>query len=228
MTIQHNARLAEPLDDKAVADYLEQHPDFFQRHPSLTESLQVPHECGEAVSLLHYQGQLLRERQRRLEHRMEELLQVARENDHLAERMQRLTLELLDAPDLDDTLDTVAAGLRTHFGADFVAMRLRAPGYTGHRAEFHNAEDPGFALFREVFRTQRPRCGHFHQGQRQFLFGDSGERVQSMAVVPLQHEGVTGLLAIGSLDADRYHASQGTVFLRNLGDLVSHAVAARV
>ncbi len=228
MSIQQKTGLEEQIPEQSVADYLERHPDFFRRHPELTERLRLPHECGDAVSLVQYQVRLLRDQHRRLERRLEDLVQVARDNDRLADRLQRLTLELMDTRDLDSTLDTVADGLRLHFGADFVAMRLRAQGYGGDRAEFRNPNDPGFSLFREVFRAQRPRCGHFHDNQRSFLFGDSGTRVQSMAVVPLQHDGVTGLLAIGSLDAERYHSSQGTVFLRQLGDLTSHAVAARL
>ena len=228
MSIQQNAGLGASLQDEAVADYLAQHPDFFRRHPELTGTLRLPHECGEAVSLVQYQVRLLREQHRRLERRLEELVQVARDNDRLADRLQRLTLELLDARGLEATLDTLTEGLRLHFGADLVGLRLRAMDYNGDRAEFRDPHDPGFSLFREVFRAQRPRCGRFHAEQRTFLFGESAGRVASLAVVPLQHDGITGLLAIGSLAQDRYHASQGTVFLRQLGDLVAHAVAARL
>ena len=63
----------------AVAAFLEQHPDFFKRHPELSERIRVPHECGDAVSLITYQVQLLREQNRRLGKRLEDLVRVARD-----------------------------------------------------------------------------------------------------------------------------------------------------
>ena len=42
----------EELSDEVVQDYLEAHPDFFERHSALLSTLTVPHGAGEAVSLV--------------------------------------------------------------------------------------------------------------------------------------------------------------------------------
>ena len=46
-----------------VAQYLKQHPDFFDSHPELLEHLHVPHGGNGTVSLVERQLKVLRERQ---------------------------------------------------------------------------------------------------------------------------------------------------------------------
>ena len=80
--------------DVAVAAYLREHPEFFIEHPEVLESLRIPHACKPAVSLLEYQNRLLRERGQRVHDKWMELVAIARDNDRLSERVQRLVLNL--------------------------------------------------------------------------------------------------------------------------------------
>jgi len=52
----------ESGDAAEVAAYLSSHPDFFQDHLFLLESLRLPHESGTAVSLVARQIDVLREK----------------------------------------------------------------------------------------------------------------------------------------------------------------------
>ncbi|MBE2294025.1 MAG: DUF484 family protein, partial [Phycisphaerales bacterium] len=89
----------EPIDiEREVVHWLNAHPEFFLHHSDLVESLRIPHPCKPAVSLLEYQNHLLREHSQRLREKLLELVAIARDNDRLAERVQRLALALLDAP----------------------------------------------------------------------------------------------------------------------------------
>ena len=45
--------------EQAIVRYLRAHPDFFNRHPELVETLRIPHLCHPAVSLLEHQVLLL-------------------------------------------------------------------------------------------------------------------------------------------------------------------------
>jgi uncharacterized protein YigA (DUF484 family) len=110
-----------------VIAWLRDDPDFFTRHPELVENLRIPHPCRPGVSLLEYQNRLLRERSQRLHDKLLELVAIARDNDRLAERVQRLALGLLDARGgLDELLHGVKAILRDEFKADCIALCLRA------------------------------------------------------------------------------------------------------
>lgn len=52
------------LTEAQVAEFLQQHPDFFTRNAKLLEKLHVPHETGRAVSLVERQTSVLREKTR--------------------------------------------------------------------------------------------------------------------------------------------------------------------
>jgi uncharacterized protein YigA (DUF484 family) len=47
-------------------------------------------------------------------------------------------------------------------------------------------------------------------------------RVASCAFIPLYHTRDLGLLCLGSISAERFGASMGTIFLQHLGELVSN------
>ncbi|MEX0732627.1 MAG: DUF484 family protein [Aquisalimonadaceae bacterium] len=225
MTSQNEAGIEEVLPDDAVAAFLEQHPDFFNRHPELSERIRVPHECGDAVSLISYQIQLLREQNRRLGKRLDDLVQVARDNDRLADRLHRLTLDLMDSEDLDAVLHTLKEGLRRHFDADMVAVRL-LDADNQHKAheDFVAADHDALDHFQRVLGDERPVCGKLPAEQAAFLFGDSARKVASAALIPISDQHVMGMLAIGSYTPDRFHPSQGTVFLRQLGQVAGRAL----
>ncbi|MBK8181404.1 MAG: DUF484 family protein [Candidatus Competibacteraceae bacterium] len=120
-----NDQLTGDDPEPALVAYLRDHPEFFANHPELTQSLRVPHPCKPAVSLLEYQNQLLRERCQRLHDTLLELVSIARDNDRLAERVQRLALTLLDARGgLDELLHGIKAILRDEFKADCIVLCL--------------------------------------------------------------------------------------------------------
>lgn len=225
MSTQHEADLEQDTPEEGVASYLEQHPDFFARHPELVTQLRIPHECGEAVSLITHQVQVLREQNRKYARRLDELVRVARDNDRLSERLHRLTLDLLDSSDLDAVLGALKDGLREHFAADMVAVRLfDSDKLQVEHQDFVTPEDSSLAHFRRFLQEEKPVCGTLATEQITFLFDESAAKVASAALIPVCDRKVMGLLAIGSYQADRFHASQGTVFLRQLGQLAGRAL----
>ena len=218
------------LDFEAeVVAWLGDHPEFFTRHPELVESLRIPHPCRPAVSLLEYQNRLLRERSQRLHDKLLELVDIARDNDRLAERVQRLALGLLDARGgLDELLHGVKAILRDEFKADCVALCLAAPPTVGLSAVGEWLRPEVVGLFEAVFRAGRPQCGRLSLEQAEALFGHGACDAVSAALIPLDGESWRGLLAVGSGDAKRFHSGVGTLFLERIGQLISQALQARL
>ncbi|HOW76272.1 MAG TPA: DUF484 family protein [Candidatus Competibacteraceae bacterium] len=222
-----------PLDDSAfeadVVAWLRDHPEFFIRYPELVETLRIPHPCRPAVSLLEYQNRLLRERSQRLHDKLLELVDIARDNDRLAERVQRLALGLLDARGgLDELLHGVKAILRDEFKADCVALCLAAPPAAGLSAVGEWLRPDVVGLFDAVFRAGRPQCGRLSLEQAAALFSEGVGDAASAALIPLDGEIWHGLLVVGSRDANRFHPGVGTLFLERIGQLVSQALQARL
>ena len=106
----------EGLSEQSIHDFLAAHPDFFERHSTLLSSLNLPHASGGAVSLVERQVSVLRQRELKLERRLRELIQVARENDVLSSKIHELTLQLLAATDLHRTIVVIEEALRSGFG----------------------------------------------------------------------------------------------------------------
>lgn len=212
-----------------VAVWLREHPEFFTRHPELAESLRVPHPCRPAVSLLEYQNRLLRERCQRLHDKLVDLVAIARDNDRLAERVQRLALSLLDAPgEPDELLRGVKAILRDEFSADRAILCMAGLPATRSKIAAEFLCPDVAALFEDLFQVGQPHCGRLRPEQALVLFGDSAPRVASAALIPLGGGEWRGLLGLGSWDEDRFYPGVGTLFLGRIGELISQALQARL
>lgn len=220
----------EEISERAVQYYLEAHPDFFERHGALLNSLRVPHGSGEAVSLVERQVSMLRQKELKLERQLKELIDVARANDVLACKIHEFTLQLLAAGNLRGTITVIEEAMRSGFGADQSILVL-----FGDPAMFDDIDAGRFFRvierdaaslkpFATFLKGKGPRCGQVRDSQRDFLFqGDAGE-IGSVALVPLGNKAQLGFLAIGSADADRFHPGMSIDFLARIGDLVAGAL----
>ncbi len=212
-----------PTED-TVEEYLREHPDFFERRSALLTDLRIPHRSGKAVSLIERQVAALREHNQQLERRLMDLVGMARENESLSSRLHRLALGLLEAQGLDDVLACTRDLLCEEFPATEVVVRLLGSGPAAAGLSEAHALDAQVSerIFPRLFRSPRPLCGNLERAQLEYLFG--GRDIRSAVAVPLSDGRKLGVLALGSVDRDRFHRGMGTLFLENLGELVARAV----
>lgn len=222
--------IEEGLSEDAVCDFLEDNPDFFERHIALLNSLRLPHVAGGTVSLVERQVSVLRQRDLKLERKLNDLLEVARANDALASKIHHLALMLLAAPDLPATLRCIEESLRTGFGADqSVLVLFGDPGLfddidVGRFFRPVEREHEGLKAFNTFLNGSGPRCGQIRDAQREFLFGKETDEVGSTALIRLGNKSEAGFLAIGSVDADRFHPGMSIDFLTRVGELITEAL----
>ena len=220
----------QPLSEQSVHDYLAAHPDFFERNGTLLSTLRLPHVTGGTVSLVERQVSVLRQKDLKLERQLKDLLKVARANDVLSGKLHKLTLQLMSAESLKDTLVAVETALRTGFGADqsvlvlFTDPAIAAKVRMGRFFRPVQRDDAGLRAFSTFLASHSPRCGQIRDAQRNFLFGQETDEVGSAALVPLGRKSETGFLAVGSIDANRFHPGMSIDFLERLGDLVGAAL----
>ncbi|MGZ8248824.1 DUF484 family protein [Methylomagnum sp.] len=212
-----------------VEAFLYQHPGFFEEHLDLLEILKIPHPCGEAVSLVSRQVALLRDRNDRLQEQINDIVHIARDNDTLHQRIHQLTLTLLSATGLEDALAGLEWALHQYFQTDFVAVRIADPNVSSPIANLCMAPGGGGSeLFATALDSGQPHCGKPDPVQAEFLFGERAPEIASYALVPLQHAGLRGLLAIGSHDARRFQPGMGLLFLTQMGEILAARLAALV
>jgi uncharacterized protein YigA (DUF484 family) len=222
----------ESLNDTSVAEYLQTYPDFFERNSPLLIKLRLPHlrDAGATVSLVERQVEVLRERNQSLERKLKELVDVARANDTLADRIHRLSQRLIRARTLPETINAVETSLREDFDAMHSVLVLfldQAPSLEAAAGRFLRSGKPADAdvkTFESLLQSGKPRCGQVRDAQRDYLFGKDSVEIGSVALTPLGPKGELGILAIGASDAERFHPAMSTEFLSRIGELVTYAL----
>lgn len=222
---------ATQLDENDVAAYLRAHPDFLARNPELLEFLELQHAAGSAVSLIERQVDILRGRSQRLEDRMGNLLVAAHDNERRATHIHSLARALIRAPTLAAAVLGLQARMREDFGIDYVFVGIMSSLLKRTDIDGLARLDPDSKIVRgfdNFFRTKLIECGPISEDQARLLFPKADALPQSAAIVPLEKEKGLGMLALGSVEADRFQPRQGKLFLDMTAELVSAVVRARL
>lgn len=215
------------LSQADVAQFLREHPAFFNHHPELLQSLSIPHESGQAVSLWERQIAALRDENERLKSRFDEFLASARDNEALIGRIHRLALALMEAVGPQAILNVLTERLAADFGAARVTVLVFAnPSYvdSGALPQFVGSTSPRRVPFGDMLQQGAPLCGRLSLMQTQALLNGEDFR-GSHVVLPLQGTHWDGLLAISSEDPERFDAHMGTEFLAFLRDVARLVIA---
>jgi hypothetical protein len=120
----------------------------------------------------------------------------------------------------------VAASLREDFHTDLVRLCLTGLPRLGLDEAWLievDANDATLSMFADVRTRGEPLCGRLRPEKLDFLFGELAAEVASTVVLPI---GEAGFLGIGSADPNRFHPGMGTVFLRQIGELIGTAMLA--
>jgi len=208
-----------------IAQYLQDHPQFFEEHAELMSHMVIPHpHGGRTISITERQMLSLRDKNKQLETKMSELLQFGEENDAISEKMHRLGVAMIAAASFQSVLHTLNFHLRDDFSIPHVALRLwDRPANVEELPEFTevSAELQAFAET-----LGQPYCGSTSGFETSSWFGDASKQVRSQALIAMRNGGGTiGMIALGSEDAQRFYAGMGTLYLERLGEMASAALA---
>ena len=213
-----------PISDAEVAKYLSETPDFFERHSELLADLLLPHDSGNAISLVERQVAVLGERNMDMRHRLSKLLDNARDNDKLFDKTKRLVLALLEGRKAEDTINALYYSFDKEFQIHFTRLIIfrPQPGKIGQArcVTMHDAKTP----LGKILKTQKAICGQLGNEEKAYLFGEQAPLVGSAAVVPLIHGTCFGLLAIGNRDPAYYRSSMGTLFLKYIAEILNRTL----
>ena len=213
------------MKSEEIAQYLQDHPQFFEEHAELMSHMVIPHpHGGRTISITERQMLSLRDKNKQLEVKMNELLQFGEENDSISEKMHRLGVAMIAAASFESVLHTLNFHLRDDFSIPHVALRLwNRPDNADELPEFTevSAELQAFAET-----LGQPYCGSTSGFETSSWFGEASKQVRSQALIAMRNGGGTiGMIALGSEDAQRFYAGMGTLYLERLGEMASAALA---
>ncbi len=219
------ASAVDPRDEDSVMRYLRDNPDFFGRHPTLLTDLSLPHDSGEAISLVERQVAILRERNIDMRRRLTHLVGAANNNDTLFEKTRRFTLLILDCESLDAIDGVLADTLIDDFAADYARCFVSHPSSFESGQHLLYVSSAAELPLLHLTQTTSLSCGMLRTDELQTLFGDVVSGDGSAGLVRLKHGDLIGVLAIGSHDPTRFSPDMGTLFIRYIGDVLSRVLA---
>ncbi|MBM3351304.1 MAG: DUF484 family protein [Betaproteobacteria bacterium] len=221
MTTTQNSEIS----NTQVADFLRNHPDFFEHHAHLLAEITLPSPHGNGVISLAERQQLAqRDKVRVLEAMMAEMIKHAEENDVTSDKVHQLSLQLLNQQSFSALQQHIAEVMRLDFSVSQCAIRIwvRPSNNT-------IAKDPAFTPVSETFSNWIMTLKQAHGGKKPEAADDLlPENLKSYAYIPLCKKSLDqrpfGVLVLGSEEASRFTAEMGTLYLDRIGELVSVAL----
>ena len=213
---------------EVVATYLRKNPEFLEEFPDVLETLDLNHNSGVAVSLIERQVEQLRRKNQDLSRQLNQLVQVAAENEQLMTQLHQLTLELMLISSRKEFFTHLGNSLLNDFNADILQICLFDQDIAreaGEDVKHLRAEHPEMEAFQAHLDKDQSICGRLGESKLEFLFGTKARWVQSTALVPLGDKGEHGMMAIGSSDDARFYPGMGTLFLDLLANVISSSLA---
>lgn len=218
-----------------IAQWLRRHPRFLEQFPDLAATLVVPKEGGASASLAGYQLELLREKNRELQRRLQELVGHANTNERLAVRTHQLSLALMRAKSAGETLRTLVAVLGEDFAGEAVSVLVAgdapaaivrqaadATPANAQRGRVVGLDAAAQAAFAGFCQDGEPHCGRLPLALAALLFGEEHAQWASLVLLPVPG---LGLVGIGSRDPARFFPGMGTLFLRMMAESMAESMA---
>lgn len=215
---------ANPIE-KVVREFLRDNPDFLDKNTDILETMVLSHNSGKAVSLVERQVGVMRDRNREMRSRLDNMLQTAKDNDLLFEKTKRLVLNLLEAKTLSALIEAVYDSLGKDYGIEFYSLTLfgdetKLPRTMARIASTEKANE----RIGTLIGANRTVCGVLREDEMVFLFGERGRQVGSVAAVPLRYDSLYGILAVGNSDPNFYKSSMGTLFLSYIAEILNRVL----
>lgn len=194
-----------------VADYLQQHPDFFQHYPELLPLLRLPHQQRGTVSLVERQLELQREKIHLLQEDITRLMSVARQNEHIFLALNALHIAVHQAKSLTDIQQALQAFADTMPQVKY----CRLLGLEQTAADL----SPYQLLLNRRLQQQPVYLGRLNKEEQHDIFP---AKVHSVALLRIdQQDKPLAILAFGSELDDHFQPEMDVLFLRHLVTLLA-------
>jgi len=223
-----NAQTARSIEDKEAAsakqviDYLKKNRNFFVDNAELLAEMSLPHESGKAISLLERQVSILRDRGIEARQKLNNLLQNARNNDHLFDTTRNLVLSLLRAGNVTEIVNSTQDQLSDEPNVDACELILvdREGLNVAPSVRLESTANLK-QRFSDVYRLKRTHCGAIGEDQIEYLFPESTKSIRSSALCPIVHDSeILALLVLGNQAESYFSVTLDTLFLDFIGRVV--------
>ncbi|MDT8363210.1 MAG: DUF484 family protein [Nitrosomonas sp.] len=217
------------IKPEEVAQYLQDHPDFFAEHPTVLDAIHLSHldehaDDDRVISITQRQVMMLRKKNELLQDRLLALIDIGEQNDAIGEKMHRLVVALLGFNSLGEMLHGLQYHLCEDFSIPHVALRLWQTEDLDPPLPASVVDTVSDQLRIVTAGLLHPRCGTEVDDEIRQWFGNDAHYLQSFALIPLKKTQHFGLLVLSSPELERFYPDMGTLYLTRLGELASSSV----
>lgn len=201
------------LDSRQVYDFLEQNPGFVAKHWNLFADF-APIGKGQGNVFLRKQIETLSQQQSAQDKTIQDILNITKSLERMQDMLTRFCNVLLGQGSSDDPpADVVKKLLSEEFQIECVVV-----------FEESVRKDEKMACYDEI----RQRVAHrssicddrVSKSLLKQIFDDDAKLVRSCAFIPvLQDDDISGVIVLGSADANRFHPDLGVLYLDRIGSL---------
>ena len=197
-----------------VAHYLQDNPQFFEEHADMLAEITIPHPYGgRTISLSERQLLTLRERNKVLDKKLHDMVEVAQDNDALQHKVHQFACSLFGFSALPDMREALTRNLRQIFSVPHVVLHV------------WRVQPPSAEILTFTDQLPQPVCTHHAVHDTLNWFGEGATHLRSFSYLPLRTgEQSIGLLILASEDAQRFYPEMGTLFLQSIAEISSCAL----
>lgn len=215
--------------EQQIHDYLNDHPNFFARHLSLLDKMQIPHQRKGMISLVEAQLGRQREKIATLEQQLYQIGNTVQQNEKLFFSLLPLQKALLQADNFTEANQNLNQWAKT-LALKSAKILLLKDAWT----EQNDIEAPywidrkAFEIIRlERFGLQSFYLGKLTNREKSLLFLPEELPVGSVALCLLKrhHQPYHSVLLFSSHNEDHFYRGQNTDFLENIVDLLEPLIA---
>lgn len=195
------------LSAEAVKEYLLSNPSFFADHPEVLNRLEIPHQQKGSVSLVELQGEQLRQKNRQLSQKLNQLITIAKQNEAIYRVYADLNLRLLNCKYLSDVQSVLEDAITRE-------LRLSAVSLKSFKGANALPEIQQKLFLEKRFKKSLFFFGRLSQHEKSLLFDDGS--AESVALMLLGQRGELGILAVGSKDPGHFNPEMDTLLITQL------------
>lgn len=203
------------LTEDVVAQFLMDHPDFFQQHPELLGRIKVDTPERGVVSLVEVQVSKLRDRIGDLEEEITQLMSLAAKNDRLFHDFANIQKQLLLCENFSQAAKIIEQkALSLDLTAHIKIIDHSHPKYHVDKTALDN-------FIKKFLNGHSAYLGRLRKAERDSLLAYGGldyssAELGSFAILPLGQSQPIGVMAFASRDGRHFEPNMDTLFLEQL------------
>ena len=216
------------LEADEVRDYLLEHPKILTENADLVALLQPPsrHNGENILDMGQIVARYLGEEVKRLKQQHEELLAVGRANQAAQKQVHDASLAVMAARNFEHLIHIITRDLAQVMDVDTLTLCVEAAEDGPTKAPMGGVYVLQSGRVDAMLGPGAPALLEVVSGGDPQVFGPGANLVRSQALIRLAPSkgSPPGLLALGSRDADKFHAGQGTELLQYLCRLLERLI----